>query len=104
MKRHLGEKYNVHILSFDDECPMHIDATFTIIGPGLVIANPTKPCHQLSMFERAGWKVIPYNSFYSCIVEPPIKDTLIKEHFSIKDKSTCPITRIFYPPNKGASL
>ena len=36
LKRHLGEKYNVHILSFKDPNPMHIDATFNIIGPGLV--------------------------------------------------------------------
>ena len=38
---------------------MHIDATFNIIGPGLVIANPDRPCNQLSMFHRAGWKVSP---------------------------------------------
>ena len=58
MKRHLGEKYNIHVLSFDDQNPMHIDATFTPIGPGLVIVNPIRPCHQLSMFQKAGWKVI----------------------------------------------
>jgi glycine amidinotransferase len=58
MKRHLGEKYNIHSVSFDDEYPLHIDSTFSLIGPGLVIVNPTRPCHQLSMFEKAGWKVI----------------------------------------------
>ena len=58
MKRHLGEKYNIHVLSFDDENPMHIDATFTLIGPGLVITNPERPYHQLSMFQKAGWKVV----------------------------------------------
>ena len=57
MKRHLGEKYNIHLLSFDDPNPMHIDGTFNMVGPGLVIANPIRPCHQLSMFEKAGWKV-----------------------------------------------
>ena len=56
MKCHLGEKYNIHVLSFGDSV-MHIDTTFLIIGPGLVIANPARPCHQLSMFESAGWKV-----------------------------------------------
>ena len=36
---------------------MHIDATFNIIGPGLVLANPERPCNQIDMFNKAGWKV-----------------------------------------------
>ena len=57
MKRHLGDKYRVHVLSFKDPNPMHIDATFNVIGPGLVITNPDRPCNQLDMFRKAGWKV-----------------------------------------------
>ncbi len=37
---------------------MHIDATFSIIGPGLVISNPDRPCHQIDLFHKAGWDVI----------------------------------------------
>ena len=37
---------------------MHIDATFNIIGPGLVLSNPDRPCHQIQMFHKAGWKVV----------------------------------------------
>ena len=37
---------------------MHIDATFNIIGPGLVIENPDRPCNQIDMFHKAGWKVV----------------------------------------------
>ena len=37
MRRHLGDEYRVHTLSFNDPSAMHIDATFNIIGPGLVI-------------------------------------------------------------------
>lgn len=37
---------------------MHIDATFNIIGPGLVLSNPERPCHQIEMFEKAGWTVV----------------------------------------------
>lgn len=37
---------------------MHIDATFTIIGPGIVIVNPDRPCNQINMFKKAGWKII----------------------------------------------
>ncbi|XP_064388409.1 glycine amidinotransferase, mitochondrial-like isoform X3 [Halichondria panicea] len=58
MKRHLEGRYNIHLLSFKDPNPMHIDATFNIIGPGLVISNPERPCDQIDMFQRAGWKIV----------------------------------------------
>ena len=54
MRRHLGDEYTIHELSFKDPNPMHIDATFNIVGPGLVIANPDRPCNQLDMFHKAG--------------------------------------------------
>ena len=57
LRRHLGDEYRIHILSFKDPNPMHIDATFNIIGPGLVLANPERPCNQIDMFNKAGWKV-----------------------------------------------
>ena len=47
MRRHLAPDYKVHIISFKDPNPMHIDATFNIIGPGLVLSNPDRPCHQV---------------------------------------------------------
>jgi glycine amidinotransferase len=37
---------------------MHIDGTFNVIGPGLVLANPIRPCDQIDMFEKAGWKIV----------------------------------------------
>ncbi|XP_031562808.1 glycine amidinotransferase, mitochondrial-like [Actinia tenebrosa] len=58
LSRHLGNQYNVHTISFKDPNPMHIDATFNIIGPGLVLSNPDRPCHQIDMFHKAGWKVV----------------------------------------------
>ncbi|XP_072022947.1 glycine amidinotransferase, mitochondrial-like [Amphiura filiformis] len=59
MRRHLGDKYNIHVLSFDDNpYPLHIDATFNIIGPGIVLANPDRPCNQIEMFKKAGWKIV----------------------------------------------
>ncbi|CAB3999315.1 glycine amidinotransferase, mitochondrial, partial [Paramuricea clavata] len=59
MRRHLGKKgYRVHTISFEDPNPMHIDATFNIIGPGLVLSNPDRPCRQIDMFNKAGWQVI----------------------------------------------
>lgn len=37
---------------------MHIDATFNIIGPGLVLANPERPCLQIEQFRKAGWTIV----------------------------------------------
>ena len=54
MQRHLGDEYRIHTLSFGDPNAMHIDGTFNIIGPGLVITNPQRPCQQKAMFEKAG--------------------------------------------------
>ena len=59
MRRHLAKKgITVHTISFDDPNPMHIDATFNIIGPGIVLSNPDRRCHQIDMFHKAGWQVI----------------------------------------------
>ncbi|XP_054758351.1 glycine amidinotransferase, mitochondrial-like [Lytechinus pictus] len=58
MRRHLGDRYRLHVLSFDDPNPMHIDATFNIIGPGLVLSNPDRPCHQINRFKKAGWTIV----------------------------------------------
>ena len=59
MKRHLAKKgIRLHTLSFPDHRPMHIDATFNIIGPGLVLSRPTYPCAQIGMFEKAGWTIV----------------------------------------------
>jgi len=38
--------------------PMHIDATFNVIGPGLVLINPDRQCNQLDMFKKKGWKCV----------------------------------------------
>lgn len=49
MRRHLAPDYKIHIISFKDPNPMHIDATFNIIGPGLVLSNPDRPCRQVRL-------------------------------------------------------
>ena len=58
MRRHLGDKYNIHVLSFKDSNPMHMDATFTFLRPGLILSNPDRPCKQADFFEKKGWKII----------------------------------------------
>ena len=80
MRRHLAPDYNVHIISFKDPNPMHIDATFNIIGPGLVLSNPDRPCRQVrwvDMNEGQNEKdrqnrlaiitVYAANAFWTCI-------------------------------------
>ena len=54
LQQHLGEQYKIHVLSFRDYNPRHIDATINIIGPGLLITNPDHPCDQQEIFEKAG--------------------------------------------------
>ncbi|XP_062505353.1 glycine amidinotransferase, mitochondrial-like [Corticium candelabrum] len=58
LRRHLADDYRIHEVSFDDLNPMHIDATLLAIRPGIVLSNPKKPCHQIEIFEKAGWKVV----------------------------------------------
>ena len=55
MARHLGDGYKVHLLTFDEASPMHMDATLMILRPGLVLYNPDRLCHQLDVFKKAGW-------------------------------------------------
>ena len=37
---------------------MHIDGAFAILRPGLVLCNPDRPCNEIEIFEKAGWKVV----------------------------------------------
>ncbi|XP_034034942.1 glycine amidinotransferase, mitochondrial-like [Thalassophryne amazonica] len=58
MRHHLAPEYKVHTLSFNDPVAMHIDATFNILRPGLLMTNPDHPCQQIDMFKKAGWTVV----------------------------------------------
>ncbi|CAH8828496.1 unnamed protein product [Trichobilharzia szidati] len=63
VRRHLAPRgIKVHRLSFEDPRPMHIDATFSLVKPGIAIQNPDRPCHQTDIIRKAGWQVIdaPY--------------------------------------------
>uniref|UniRef100_U3I6G0 Glycine amidinotransferase n=1 Tax=Anas platyrhynchos platyrhynchos TaxID=8840 RepID=U3I6G0_ANAPP len=58
MRRHLAPDYRVHVISFKDPNPMHIDATFNIIGPGLVLSNPDRPCYQVRLQQNRNWFIL----------------------------------------------
>lgn len=60
LARHYPE-HRVHAVNFPgDPYPIHIDATFTPLRPGLIINNPERrlPDDQRKMFERNGWEIV----------------------------------------------
>ncbi len=42
LRRHLGEKFNVHEIEVNDLHPMHIDATLMPLAPGKLLINPER--------------------------------------------------------------
>ena len=60
LSRHFPE-HRVHAVNFPgDPYPIHIDATFTPIKPGLILNNPQRrlPLEQRMMFEKNGWEIV----------------------------------------------
>ena len=57
LKRHLGNKYKVHEVSFNDPYAMHVDISLVLLKPGLAFINPDQKFDQRDFFEKAGWKV-----------------------------------------------
>ena len=52
--------YRIHTLSFRDNHPIHIDATFCPLRPGLMLLNPHRPLFdgQREIFEKNGWEIV----------------------------------------------
>jgi glycine amidinotransferase len=60
LRRHFPD-HRVHGVNFPgDPYPIHIDATFTPLRPGLILNNPQRrlPAEQREMFERNGWEIL----------------------------------------------
>ncbi|MEM8687858.1 MAG: serine/threonine protein kinase [Pseudomonadota bacterium] len=60
IRRHYPD-HRVHAVNFPgDPYPIHIDATFTPLRPGLIINNPERrlPDEQRKMFEKNDWEII----------------------------------------------
>ena len=60
LKRHFPD-HRVHTVNFPgDPYPIHIDATFTPIRPGLILNNPVRklPKEQRKLFKDNGWEII----------------------------------------------
>jgi glycine amidinotransferase len=56
LRRHLGERFTIHELEFDDDHPMHIDATFMPLAPGRVLVNPERVKKLPEMFDD--WEIL----------------------------------------------
>lgn len=39
LQRHLGKDYKIHVIQVNDDHPMHIDATLTLLAPGKLLIN-----------------------------------------------------------------
>lgn len=60
LRRHFPD-HRVHTLNFPgDQYPIHIDATFVPLRPGLIINNPNRalPEEQRLYFKKNGWDII----------------------------------------------
>ena len=60
LQRHFPE-LRVHCINFpDDPNPIHIDATFVPLRPGLIINNPVRnlPDEQRKIFEANDWEIV----------------------------------------------
>ena len=60
IRRHFSD-HRVHAVNFPgDPYPIHIDATFTPLRPGLILNNPQRslPDEQRKMFEKNDWEII----------------------------------------------
>jgi glycine amidinotransferase len=59
LRRHLGDRYNLHLVEFDDYRAIHIDATFVPLSPGKLLVNPDRPIKQMpDLFKKAGWDIL----------------------------------------------
>ncbi|NTW04577.1 MAG: serine/threonine protein kinase [Peptococcaceae bacterium] len=59
--RRMNPDMRVHAVNFPgDPYPIHIDATFVALRPGLIINNPTRPLpkEQRKIFEANDWQII----------------------------------------------
>jgi glycine amidinotransferase len=56
LRRHIGDKYKIHILEMNDKHPMHIDASFMPLAPGKLLLNPERVVNIPEMFKS--WDIL----------------------------------------------
>merc|ERR1719245_1886942 len=61
LQRHYGQQHRVHRIQFEGApLPIHMDASFVTLRPGLAMSNPTQPLSPSSQayFESNGWRIV----------------------------------------------
>lgn len=59
LRQHLGDRYRVHTVEFDDDRAYHIDATLVPLGPGRLLVNPDRPMTRIpEVLRRSGWELL----------------------------------------------
>jgi len=56
LRRALGDDFTVHVVDFDDDKPMHLDATIMPLAPGRLLVNPERAHALPSLFK--GWEIL----------------------------------------------
>jgi glycine amidinotransferase len=56
LRRHLGDRYRIHVFEYADTHPMHIDATLMPLAPGKLLINPERVPQVPEIFK--GWDVL----------------------------------------------
>lgn len=56
LRRHLGDKYRIHIIEVNDSHPMHIDASFMPLAPGKLLLNAQRILKIPEMFKS--WDIL----------------------------------------------
>jgi len=56
LRRHLGDRFTIHELKFDDDHPMHIDASLMPLAPGRALVNPERVKKLPKMFDS--WEIL----------------------------------------------
>jgi len=58
LSRHLGDKYRVHKVEFDDYRAIHIDATVVPMAPGKLMLNPDRPIKKMpEIIKNSNWDI-----------------------------------------------
>jgi glycine amidinotransferase len=56
LRRHLSDRFRIHVLELNDDHPMHIDASFMPLAPGRVLVNPERVEKLPEMFDA--WEIL----------------------------------------------
>lgn len=58
LRRHLGDRYRLHTVEFDDYRAIHIDATFVPLAPGKILVNPDRPMRKVpDVLKDSDWEL-----------------------------------------------